>query len=185
MWVMRLLPLDTAMECSIYLQTLTLSQDQEEVNLDKCLILLQKWNPLNKITCYLWLCVCTCCWCSQKRSATERMEMSHQAHGTRVHCSWDALPQWFHGWEKKILSSFNSVRSILWLLHQKSNWKLKDRRQICPFKLWKKVGMKNGCNLKGHDDHTVFVMLLTCWKCKACLDKHYFPYVLSVHSLNH
>lgn len=77
------------------------------------------------------------------------------------------------------MSSSHSVRSILCLLHQKSNWKLKDRSQICPFKLWKKVGMKNGCNLKGHEDHTVFVMLLTRWKCKACLDKHYFPYVFS------
>lgn len=57
-----------------------------------------KWNNM------LFMVVCTCYWCSQKRSATERMEMSHQAHGTRVHCSWDALAQWFDKWKKKILS---------------------------------------------------------------------------------
>lgn len=34
-------------------------------------------------------------------------------------------------------------------------------------------------DMRTRNDHTVFVVLLTCWKCKACLDKHSFPYVSS------
>lgn len=58
---MRILPLTNAMEQHSYnicLQTLILSfQDQEESNLEKGLILLQKLNPLNEIKYYLCLYV--------------------------------------------------------------------------------------------------------------------------------